>query len=147
MKHLGQAGACPADARITHFASLADDKAIVLAAHSDRFDKSGSVVWEAQVSFPEIRRILTLSTSSDGHGVEVREGESTEVIREYRHPWSQITNVSEWSLTLADVGVDPIAAKLTQKNAVAVRYRTMFVQNGTKTYCDETSWFETNIVR
>ena len=145
--HRGQSGLCPEPANITHFSSLVSSEGLLIGAHSDRFPASGNVKWEAQIDFTEIKKQLLLTTDSSGTGLSVSDAVSKKVLKTYPHPRQQGTASIEWAIRFDDLGLDSNLVKIAQKNAISQRLRTVYKADGKESYCDETDWFESNLVQ
>jgi len=145
--HRGQSGSCPEPAAISHFAALASTSGMLIGAYSDHFPETGNVHWEALIDLPEIKRQLLLTTNEDGSGVVVSDAVTRNIHKIYKYPRHQGASSIEWAFRFEDMKLDPAQIQITRKNAVAIRLRTVHRAEGKEIYCDETSWFETNVVQ
>jgi len=144
--HRGQSGSCPEPANITHFSALTDTSGILIGAIADQFPASGQVHWEAFIDLPEAKRQLLLTTDAVGTNLIVSDAVTKKPIKIYQHPRFQGVATLEWAFRFDDIKVDPNLVKMSQKNAVSIRLRTVYQADGKESYCDETDWFESNVV-
>jgi len=138
----GRSGKCPKAADIEFYSAIADhDKVIVGATATEFWENEPAARWEAVLDFPKLNQQFLVTAAGDAYEFQVRNPDTLAVIKTYPRAQPMAQRTIEWAIDRNDLG---LSAYLDEPDQMRIRLRTVFVDNGKDTFCDETDWFGVN---
>ena len=137
----GVTGPCPVAADITHYSALANEEALIVAAHSkDIGDQDGHAArWELAVDIPTEDRQLLLSAGGRSREVIVQDAKDDLVLKKVYRAMPMGKQTVEWVLRRSELGIN---SRFDEKDVMRLRFRTVYRDGDQDIFCDETPWFQ-----
>lgn len=136
----GRSSACPGGADITHFAALATQDHLIIAAHAKDYDPNHPrAMWQALINAPKEGKSVLVVAEGHSRQLVVKDPKSGTVLRRFQRAMPMGNDTVEWLIDRRDFGFKTYF-DLEENIRVQIVTGYKNEKDGDQ-FCDQTEWF------